>query len=168
MLEVKRLKTTLAARAGQEDVLSFLLTNPDENVTFVQDLQAKLKSVAQVPIRASLTHQTCSSAQAKADAAEVTIASLDRTHPDLAAHLRAETQAREQCTELRCRLEQYERVFGASLSGDAAALAEQLREKDALIRSLQLLQKQEAAAVSLFLSELVLLLSNTPSFLDVQ
>lgn len=46
LLEVKRLKSQLAAQTGQADVLAFLLSNGGkEDVSFVQDLQSRLRSV---------------------------------------------------------------------------------------------------------------------------
>lgn len=46
ILEVKRLKSQLAAQTGQADVLAFLLSNGGkEDVSFVQDLQSRLRFV---------------------------------------------------------------------------------------------------------------------------
>jgi uncharacterized small protein (DUF1192 family) len=42
LLEVKRLKAQLAAKAGSEELLSFLLETSGESLTFVQDLQNKV------------------------------------------------------------------------------------------------------------------------------
>ncbi|KAF9520292.1 hypothetical protein BS47DRAFT_750372 [Hydnum rufescens UP504] len=137
LLEVKRLKAQLAAKAGSEDLLSFLLETSGESLTFVQDLQNKVGV-----------------SRAKISALEATIASLDQSHPDVARHLRTEAQAREECDHLRKRVERYESIFGTNVSADSDELARLLRQKDDELQSLRLLQKQEQASSNDLFDEL--------------
>lgn len=149
---MKRLKGKLAAHSGDEDLLSFFMTNSDENLTFVQDLRNKLKSVLTLPHSYfSITSIVrCRAAQNKVSGLESTLKQLNQSNPDLAFHVQAEARAKQEAAELKEKLVKYEQTFGDSLSPEASALSEQLREKEAALQKLRLAQKQEEA-VSFFL-----------------
>jgi hypothetical protein len=146
-LEVKRLKSQLAANAGQADLLSFLLSNGGkDDVSFVQNLQEQLKyDEGRASIRKPTDLTIHRSAQEKLDVMDATIASLNTEHPDLATHMRNEVSVRQEAAALRSEVERYRRTFGSELNADAEHLAARLRESEATREQLLLLQKQESA-----------------------
>jgi hypothetical protein len=57
-LETKRLKARLAANTGQADLLSFILQNDSESLSFVDDLRTKLKLVRDVSLPSRIADVT--------------------------------------------------------------------------------------------------------------
>jgi E3 ubiquitin-protein ligase BRE1 len=70
---------------------------------------------------------------------------LNHDHPDVAQHIRSESEAREALAVALGRLERFDSMFGpgSGLPPDQEAMAKQLREKDELLRVANLQQKQE-------------------------
>lgn len=76
---------------------------------------------------------------------EATLATLDARHPDVAKHLRAEASVREELSQLRAQVEQYQKTFGSELSADSRVLVDRLRSSEKTIEQLRLQQQQESA-----------------------
>lgn len=85
------------------------------------------------------THHATSILQRNKDALESTLKS---NHPDVAAAVRSEAEARAKCAELQQRLDKLEAIYGsealASSSPDFQQLSQQLRKKEEEIRRLRL------------------------------
>ncbi|KAF8520418.1 hypothetical protein BU17DRAFT_89013 [Hysterangium stoloniferum] len=124
-LESKRLKSHLAANAGQEDVLELILS----------DKLANLPELLRI-------------AERKSQALQSSLETLESDHPEVAKHIRSEAEAREALAVALSRLQRFESTFGpgSTLSLDQESLIKQLREKDELLRAATLRHCQEQAA----------------------
>ncbi|OBZ67158.1 E3 ubiquitin-protein ligase BRE1 [Grifola frondosa] len=138
-LELTRLKTRLAANAGDEDLMSFLFKDQQESSSYVDDLKQRL-----------------STAEERARSLEKSLSSLQEKHPDVAQHVKNEAQVRQQLAEVQKQLEKYRIVYGdaSSLPAEAQSLSEQLQQKQSEIEKLQLQEKQRGQAESALYSEL--------------
>ncbi|KAI0374105.1 BRE1-domain-containing protein [Pilatotrama ljubarskyi] len=137
--ENKRLKTRLAAKAGDEDLVAFFWSNSAEGSSYVDDLKRRL-----------------SDAEARAAALEKTVASLEDGRGDVAKLSQSEAELRRQVEQIQKQLEKYQAVYGdvSSLQPDTAQLSQHLQEKQAEIEKLQVQEKQREQAESALYSEL--------------
>lgn len=71
---------------------------------------------------------------------EESLSKLRKEHPDVAQHIEAEAEARQQLFEATKRLESYQNVYGqtSSLPTDVQALSEQLEKKEQELEKLRL------------------------------
>ncbi|KAI0358367.1 BRE1-domain-containing protein [Trametes cingulata] len=136
--ENKRLKTRLAAKAGDEDLVAFLWAD-SEGLTYVEDLKSRL-----------------SDAEDRAAILQKTVASLENGRPDVAKLSQSEAELRRQVEQLQKQLEKYQTVYGdvSSLPPDTAQLSQQLQQKQAEIDKFQLQEQQREQAESALYSEL--------------
>ncbi|KAF8518778.1 hypothetical protein JB92DRAFT_2901673 [Gautieria morchelliformis] len=132
-LESKRLKSQLAANAGEDYLLELILGEK------LKDLPERL--------------QAC---ERKLEALHSSLSTLDHDHPDVAQHIRSESEAREALAVALGRLERFDSMFGpgSGLPPDQEAMAKQLREKDELLRVTHLQQKQEQVTSNDLFSEI--------------
>ncbi|OCH92316.1 BRE1-domain-containing protein [Obba rivulosa] len=138
--ELTRLRTRLAADAGDEDLVTFLFKDNAGDSTYVDDLRKRLVA-----------------AEEKADALQQSLSSLQKDNPDAAAHARVEAELREELAHVRVQLEKYQTVYGeasTTLPPDLQHLSQQLQEKEDVIEKVRLQVKQREQAESALYSEL--------------
>ncbi|EMD37345.1 hypothetical protein CERSUDRAFT_105371 [Gelatoporia subvermispora B] len=138
--ELKRIKSRLAADAGEDDLVAFLLSNNAEDATFVSDLRKRLAT-----------------AEEKSTALEQSLATLQQEDSNAAAQAKAEAKLREELAHIRRRLEKYQAVYGeasSALPPDMQNLSQRLQEKEDEIKRVQLQQKQRDQAESALYAEL--------------
>lgn len=130
--EVTRLRSKMAATAGEEDYLTFLLRSTEggegEEVPYVRDLERRAREL-----------------EVERDALQAQLAERAEGSIDAQSALEAETQARTQLADVQKKLAERDALFQGG--SEAAQLAHQLEEKDKAIKRLEL-QVQEADAVS--------------------
>ncbi|KAF8919838.1 BRE1 E3 ubiquitin ligase-domain-containing protein [Mucidula mucida] len=126
--QLRHCKAQLAARAGNEEIMKFLVEPHD--VTFVDDLQEKL-TVANEQLAA------CRLAMDDGDPVEEHRKTLERL------------------AQAEAELAKYRQIYGAtSMSAESAALTEELQRKEEELRRLRLEESQRAEAESSLYSEL--------------
>lgn len=78
--------------------------------------------------------------EARANGLEESLSKLRKDHPDVAQHIEAEADARQQLLEATKRLESYKNVYGesSSASADVRELSEQLEKKEQELEKLRL------------------------------
>ncbi|KAI8993085.1 BRE1-domain-containing protein [Trametes punicea] len=137
--ENKRLKTRLAASAGDEDLVAFLWSTSTDGPSYLDDLRRRV-----------------SEAEARTAILEKTLASLDGDRAELAKITQNEADLRRQVEELQKQLEKYRAVYGnvSSLPPDAARMSEELQRKQAEIDNLHIQEKQREQAESALYTEL--------------
>ncbi|KAM5530764.1 hypothetical protein V8D89_015571 [Ganoderma adspersum] len=130
--ENKRLKSRLAANAGDEDLLNFLWQSTSDSQSFVDDLK-----------------QRVSAAEERTTALEKTLASVQGGG-------RGEADVRRQLAQVQKQLQKYQTVYGdaSSMSSDAARLSEQLQHKQAELEKLKLQDQQREQAESALYGEI--------------
>nr|VWO99564.1 E3 ubiquitin protein ligase (EC [Ganoderma boninense] len=130
--ENKRLKTRLAANAGDEDLLKFLWQSTPDSPSFVGDLKQRLSAAEE---RASALEKTLNSVQGGG---------------------RGEADVRRQLAQVQKQLQKYQAVYGdaSSMSSDAARLSEQLQHKQAELEKIKLQDQQREQAESALYSEI--------------
>ncbi|KAI1794073.1 BRE1-domain-containing protein [Ganoderma leucocontextum] len=128
----KRLKTRLAANAGDEDLLKFLWQSTSDSPSFVDDLKQRLS------------------------AAEERAAALEKTLTSVQGGGRGEADVRRQLAQVQKQLQKYQAVYGdaSSMSSDAARLSEQLRHKQAELEKVKLQDQQREQAESALYGEI--------------
>lgn len=138
--ENKRLKTRLAANAGDEDLLNFLWQSTSDSQSFVDDLKQRLSYVTFQLLPRDITHTYCRNSSA---AEERTIA-LEKTLASVQGGGRGEADVRRQLAQVQKQLQKYQAVYGdaSSMSSDAARLSEQLQHKQAELEKLKLQDQQ--------------------------
>ncbi|KAI0745838.1 BRE1-domain-containing protein [Earliella scabrosa] len=131
-LENKRLKTRLAANAGDEDLVKFLWENTSEDTTFIDDLRRRLS------------------------AAEDRVAALEKTLSGRGDVAKSEAEVRRQLAQVQKELDKYRAVYGnaSSLPPDVAQLSEQLQRKQQELDKVQLQDKEREQTESALYSEL--------------
>ncbi|KAH8093847.1 BRE1-domain-containing protein [Cristinia sonorae] len=139
--EVTRLKARLAADTGNEDLVAFLFQNAakdnldcDQDSTdssYMHDLQQRL-----------------SAAESRVAALEATLSQVSGGQTDVAAHLRAEADARQQVSQLKSKLREYEEVFGTTDKEEA------IKKLESEVKRLRVLEKQKDAAENALYVEL--------------
>ena len=67
---------------------------------------------------------------------------MQEGHPEVATHIHAEAQAKEQVADLTRRVKKYESVFGSSQPSDVQELSVLLQKKEDEISRFRLLEKQ--------------------------
>lgn len=144
--ELKRIKSRLAADAGEDDLVAFLLSDNAEDATFVSDLRKRLACVIPHNDRndysPSVDYRT---AEEKSTALEQSLATLQQEDSNAAAQAKAEAKLREELAHIRRRLEKYQAVYGeasSALPPDMQTLSQRLQEKEDEIKRVQLQQKQ--------------------------
>ncbi|KAI0675260.1 BRE1-domain-containing protein [Trametes maxima] len=137
--ENQRLKTRLAANAGDEDLVAFLWSNGSDGRSYVDDLKRRL-----------------SEAEARATDLEKTVGALEGGHADVAKISQSEAELRRKVDQVQKQLDKYQTVYGnaSSLPADAARLSEQLQRKQAEIDLLKVQEQQREQAESAIYSEL--------------
>ncbi|KAJ8462214.1 hypothetical protein ONZ51_g11039 [Trametes cubensis] len=137
--ESKRLKSRLAANAGDEDLVAFLWSSSSEGPSYVEDLKRRV-----------------SDAEARASSLEKALAALDGERADIAKLSRNEAELRQQVDQLSKQLEKYQTVYGdaSTMPPETAQLSEQLQRKQVEIDKLQLQDKQREQAESALFAEL--------------
>ncbi|KAG7098761.1 hypothetical protein E1B28_000670 [Marasmius oreades] len=134
--QLKRCRLQLAAQANREDIVSFLLEVPNDDMNYVEALHLELSNVKK---RLATLEQACSN--------------LDEDHPDIARHIQAEAEALQKLSDVSTELERYHTVYGelSSLHPDVSQLASQLQQKEGELQRLRLLDKQrEQTETSLY------------------
>lgn len=130
--EVTRLRSKLAATAGEEDYLAFLLRSGEaaieDDISYVRDMEQRVRQL-----------------EAETNALKSQLAEAAQGSPDAQAAIAAETQTRMQLAQVQKTLADREALFQGGT--EVSQLAQQLEEKDKVIRRLEL-QVQEADAVS--------------------
>ncbi|GJJ06320.1 hypothetical protein Clacol_000511 [Clathrus columnatus] len=131
--EVKRLKSQLAANAGNESLLELILGDQ------LTDLPDTLRST-----------------QERLTALESTLSALDVEHPEIARHIRSEGETKQALAAALARLERYESLFGSTSAIPPAqkTLIDELSQKDELLRKVELQLRQEKAASNELFSEI--------------
>ncbi|PCH43601.1 BRE1-domain-containing protein [Wolfiporia cocos MD-104 SS10] len=138
--EVARLKTRLAANAHDEDLMAFFFKDSAEDPNaYISDLRSRL-----------------SSAETRLNALEATMAQLQQEQPGSAKHIEAEAELRGQLAALHKRLDEYQSIYGDSLSTtpEVQALSQQLKAKEDEIQRLRLQEQQFLQADKLLQTEL--------------
>ncbi|OJT06362.1 E3 ubiquitin-protein ligase BRE1 [Trametes pubescens] len=137
--ENKRLKTRLAANAGDNDLVTFLWSSSSEGPSYVEDLKRRL-----------------SETEARASSLEKTLASLGDGQVDIAKVSQNEAELRRQVEQVQKQLEKYQAVYGdtSSLPPETAQLSEELQRKQDEIEKLRIQDKQREQAESALYSEL--------------
>ncbi|KIJ49660.1 hypothetical protein M422DRAFT_66121 [Sphaerobolus stellatus SS14] len=132
-LEVKRLKSELAANTGNEQLLDLILG--DQLATLPERLQSTEK---------------------KLEALQSSLNNLDKERPDIAKHIRSEVEARESLNAALRRLERFEKTFGpaSTLPPDQQTLAKKLQERTEQLEQSHLKHKQELEAANGLYSEI--------------
>ncbi|THH32505.1 hypothetical protein EUX98_g1696 [Antrodiella citrinella] len=126
--EVTRLKARLAAKAGDEDLMTFFFqpTKKDASERAHTDSETQEYVVDQ-----SYVHdlrKRLSTAESRAAALEATLSTLDQEHPDIAPHVRAAAEAKQQVSHLEKRLQAFESVLTSSRREDVMqAMEEKLK-----------------------------------------
>lgn len=130
--ENKRLKTRLAANAGDEDLFKFLWQSTSDSPSFVDDLKQRLS------------------------AAEERTAALEKTLASVQGGGRGEADVRRQLAQVQKQLQKYQAVYGdtSSMSADAARFSEQLRHKQVELEKLKLQDQQREQAESALYGEI--------------
>jgi chromosome segregation ATPase len=135
------LKTKLAASAGSESLLEFLLTEAGSDASvsnissFIKSLETKLES---------------SEARIASLAAQIAGFTSDAS---LSKALEREAMARQALADVEVKLASYERVFGPNASGEMAELAKKLEEKTKEVKRLELMVKENDSATDALYSE---------------
>ena len=149
-LEVNRLKGRLAAEAGDEDLLKFVLQCSAEERSYIDDLKKRLAYVlASYHQRYLFTLNLNSDAERKAAAADK-VQDID---------------VKRKLLEVTKQLEKYQTVFGesaSSQSGEVQASTQQLHAKQDEIQKLRLQDQQREQVVCMLISYLNLLLTSSP------
>ncbi|KDQ21297.1 hypothetical protein BOTBODRAFT_122988 [Botryobasidium botryosum FD-172 SS1] len=140
--EVRRLRSALAAQAGQSDLFVFLSGNTDETASYVQDLKSRLLA----------SEARCRTLMERLDA-------LDANQLDIGKAARAEAEASQRAALLQERIDSLESVFGEGVSvpPDTKKLLDTLREREQMLKSLQLQQKDSEAATEALYTEVATL-----------
>jgi E3 ubiquitin-protein ligase BRE1 len=130
--EVTRLKTALAANAGDEQLMRIILDNKDADLTLVEDLRRRLAYVLPLVVHATALTLPGSESDVRLQAFRQVLEKLDQSSPDTAQHARAEAEARQQLADATKELDRWRTTFGhaTDLPPDAAQLAKQLRAKE--------------------------------------
>lgn len=95
-----------------------------------------------------------SEAEAKFEAFEQVLATLNKDHPDVAQHIKAEATAREELAKSMTELSRYRSIFGDSSALDTRTLTQQLEAKDGELQKLRLLTEQQAQAETSLFAEI--------------
>ena len=156
--ELKRCQAQLAANAGDESFLTYILGDHPEDISYVEDLKSRLAWVVGfLPFFISkFKSRFISSAEARADALDKSFGKYGEEHPDAVKHAKAEAEVRQQLAHAASQLQKYEAIYGNSstLPPDLQKLEAQLRLKSDEIEELKLkdFQRNEASDASLFLA----------------
>ncbi|KAI0780121.1 BRE1-domain-containing protein [Fomes fomentarius] len=129
--ENKRLKTRIAASAGDEDLMKFFWqSSPD--ASYADDLKRRLS------------------------AAEDRVAALEKTLAGRGDIAKAEAEVRRQLAQVEKELDKYRAVYGdaSSMPADVSQLSEQLQRKQDELDKLHLQDKQREQAESAMYDEL--------------
>ncbi|TCD63440.1 E3 ubiquitin-protein ligase bre1 [Steccherinum ochraceum] len=116
---VTRLKTRLAAEAGDADLMAPDVDPESLDVSYVQNLRSKL----------------CD-AEVRVAALESTLSKFSDSHPEAAVHARAEAEAVQRAAKFEKRVREFESVFGHGAKDDAA------RRLGEEVKKLRLAEKQ--------------------------
>ncbi|KAA1474225.1 hypothetical protein DENSPDRAFT_873258 [Dentipellis sp. KUC8613] len=137
--EVARLKSLLAAKAGDEDLTAFFLREKSGDVSYVDDLQRRLETAEQ-----------------RAKALEDQLSWFDADSPDVVKHMRSEAEARQQLAEATKLLQQYKTTYGESstLPPDMKQLTSQLERFEQELKTLRLQDTQRVQAEAAMYTEL--------------
>ncbi|KAJ7594298.1 hypothetical protein C8J56DRAFT_926412 [Mycena floridula] len=128
--QLKRCKVQLAARAGNEDLMKFLLRGRPE-YEYTDDLRRRLEH-----------------AENQAAALDQALTKFRASDPNLAAHAQTEAEMLARISDLTAQLEKYQRLCGSS---EAPDLMKQLEEKDNELKTLRLLDSlREQTEASLY------------------
>ncbi|KDQ57820.1 hypothetical protein JAAARDRAFT_178316 [Jaapia argillacea MUCL 33604] len=138
--EVKRLKSQLAANAGDPDLLAFCLSEKGEDVSYVEDLKSRLAA-----------------AECKASALEQSLPPSLSVDSDTARHFQSEVEARQQLIQVTKELDKYRSIYGESsstLPPDVRRLSETLKQKETEVQKLRLQVSQHEQAETALYAEL--------------
>ncbi|KZV74440.1 hypothetical protein PENSPDRAFT_205699 [Peniophora sp. CONT] len=137
--ELARVKSLIAAKAGDESLAAFLAAEQSGDITYVESLKERL-----------------SQAESEATAMRSTLESLDLERPDLASHLRSEADARRQLAAATDLLSRYRATYGesSSLPPQTRELSEQLKRKEEELKGLRLQDSQREQGEAALYSEL--------------
>lgn len=146
--EVTRLKTRLAARAGDEDLMTFLFKGGAGDTIYLDDLRNRLACVH--PSLCCILYLTTrvtigSAAEDKVAALQQALSDIQENNPDAAAQVKVEADLREELTQVRRQLEKFQAIYGdasSALSPDLQHLSQQLQEKEAELQKLRLQERQ--------------------------
>ncbi|KAK7692778.1 hypothetical protein QCA50_004411 [Cerrena zonata] len=134
---VTRLKTRLAAEAGDEDLMTFLFGQQGaEDASYVGDLKERL--------RASETRVT---------ELEQSLSFFQEEHPQVVQHMQREVEAREELAKATRQLEEYRSIL-PSLPPDLQSLTQELKQKNTELEQSKLREKQREQAESSLYSEI--------------
>ncbi|KAK7472721.1 E3 ubiquitin-protein ligase bre1 [Stygiomarasmius scandens] len=137
--QLQRCKLQLAANAGRDDIVKFLLESSDADVSYVENLRS----------RADAT-------ESKLAAYEEALSKLDENHPDLGKHLKAEADALSKLSDISAHLAKYQSLYGdlSSMSPDLSRLAAALQEKEDELHRLRLLDSQRSQSEASLYTEI--------------
>ncbi|KAI0063713.1 hypothetical protein BV25DRAFT_1915177 [Artomyces pyxidatus] len=127
--EVTRLKALLAAKAGDEELVSFISREKSGDTSYVQDLQSRLEA-----------------SESRVSVLETQLKYFGESHPDVAQHIRSEAEAQQQLADAQKLLHKYQSVYGepSTSSADVKQLSEKLARKEEEMKALQLQEAQRA------------------------
>ncbi|KAF5370755.1 hypothetical protein D9758_001925 [Tetrapyrgos nigripes] len=137
--QLHRCKLQLAANAGRDDVVNFLLETPGADIAYVESLRSRAEA-----------------AESQLVACQETLSKLQQDHPDVAKHMQAEVDALQRLSDVSTELNKYRKVYGdvSSLEPDVSKLATFLQEKEDELHRLRLLDSQRAQAESSLYTEI--------------
>ncbi|KAI0031751.1 hypothetical protein K488DRAFT_86539 [Vararia minispora EC-137] len=137
--ELARVKSLLAAQAGDEDLVAFFAREKSGDISYVDSLKERLAH-----------------AESEVAVLRSTLENLDATNPDLAEHIRSEADVRRQLAEVSNLLARYKATYGESstLPPETHELSERLQDKEGELKALKLQVAQREQAESELYGEL--------------
>ncbi|EIN11960.1 BRE1-domain-containing protein [Punctularia strigosozonata HHB-11173 SS5] len=137
--ESTRLRSLLAANAGNEDLMSFFLREQSEGGSYIDDLKSRLHA-----------------AEERASALEGSLASIQRENPDIAQHVKNEAEARRHLSEVSKELDTFRAAFGpvSQQPPEVQAMAQRLTQKEDELRAARLQIQHFTQAESAIYTEL--------------
>jgi E3 ubiquitin-protein ligase BRE1 len=129
--ELRRHKAQLAANAGNEDIMLFFADGNIENAAYLENLKNRLTSVSVFARRFHLIIPY-SAAEDRATVLEQSLSSFSSDQPNIAKHMKAEAEVRQQLSDVEAQLEKYKAVYGdpSTFPPDVCKLTEQLQQKE--------------------------------------
>ncbi|KAF5393233.1 hypothetical protein D9757_000741 [Collybiopsis confluens] len=132
-----RARLKLAANAGREDLVHFLLETPNKDAEFVVHLQARL-----------------SESETRMFAFEEALSRLKEDHPNVEQHIQSEAEALRKLSEVSSQLAKFRNVYGEIPSADSSQMTSELQRKEDELQRLRLLDRQHTQAESALYTEI--------------
>ncbi|KIK67228.1 hypothetical protein GYMLUDRAFT_858299 [Collybiopsis luxurians FD-317 M1] len=118
--QLHRAQLKLAASAGRDDIVGYLLETPNGDVGFVDHLQARL-----------------SESEIRLAALEEVLSKSKQDRPDIAQHVQSETEAHRKLAEVTSQLTRYRNVYGELSQSDPSQMPGELQRLRLLDHGMQ-------------------------------